>query len=286
MPNTIFISHAGVDIPRVRMVAELIQKGGLNVRLDRNELKEGDSFLSFMEDALRSSDYCLLAWSKAAAGSKWVQVEWEAAFHRAVTDTQNFLIIGRLENHPVPELLRPRLRIDLFPEPVEAVQQLLHMWQKDEQASEMSLKPVAPPKAVVQELPDGSTLYITSNTFAKTFPIVVSFAVPVAIVIKQIASLLDLPDQLDLKGALGCRFLYDLVFEEKTLKKEASLAAQGIGPNQLLWLQVEMRSFSTSDPVSGSLQKAVFRSVETELPVLKEARKLLMSRIHEKGMGY
>ena len=77
-----------------------------------------------------------------------------------------------------------------------------------------------------------------------------------------------------------------LVFEERTLKKESSLAAQGISPNQLLWLQVEMRSFSTSDPVSGSLQKAVFRSVETELPVLKEARKLLMSRLHEKGIGY
>ena len=286
MPNTIFISHAGADIPRVRLVAELIQKGGLKVRLDRNELQEGDSFLSFMEDALRGSDYCLLAWSKAAAGSKWVQVEWEAAFHRAVTDAQNFLIIGRLENHPVPELLRPRLRVDLFPEPVGAVQQLLNMWQRDEQASEMSLKPVAPPRAVMQAPPDGATLYITSNTLAKTFPIVVSLTVPVAIVVQQITSLLDLPDQLDLKGALGCRFMYDLVCDDKTLRKEASLAAQGIGANQLLLLQVEMRTFSTSDPVSGSLQKAVFRSVEMELPVLKEARKLLMTRINEKGMGY
>lgn len=75
MPSTIFISHAGEDTSRVRGIAELIEKGGLNVRLDRNELQEGDSFLSFMEDALRDADYCLLAWSKAAAASKWVQVE-------------------------------------------------------------------------------------------------------------------------------------------------------------------------------------------------------------------
>ena len=286
MPNTIFISHAGVDTPRVRNIAELIQKGGLNVRLDRNELQEGDSFLSFMEDSLKRSDYCLLAWSKAAAASKWVQVEWEAAFHRAVTESQNFLIIGRLEHHPVPELLRPRLHVDLFPEPRPAVKQLLTMWQKDEQASEMSLKPVAPPRAVMQDPPDGSTIYITSNTFAKTFPIVVSLAVPVAIVLKQVTSLLELPDQLDLKGALGCRFFYDLVFEDKTLKKDASLAAQGIGPNQLLWLQVEMRPFSSTDPVSGSLQKTVFRSIETEQPILREARTLLMTRIQEKGIGF
>ena len=286
MPSTIFISHAGADTARVRDIAGLIEKGGLRVRLDRNELQEGDSFLSFMEDALKSSDYCLLAWSKAAAGSKWVQVEWEAAFHRAVTESQNFLIVGRLEHHAVPELLRPRLRVDLFPEPGEAVNQLLTMWQKDEQASEMSLKPVAPPKAVMQEPSDGSTIYITSNTFAKTFPIAVSSTVPVAIVLQQITSLLELPNQLDIKGALGCRFFYDLVFEDKTLRKEASLAAQGIGPNQLLWLQVEMRPFSTSDPVTGSLQKTVFRSFTEEPPILKEARKLLMTRIHEKGIGF
>lgn len=203
-----------------------------------------------------------------------------------MTEAQNFLIIGRLEHHPVPELLRPRLRVDLFPEPVPAVNQLLTMWQKDEQASEMSLKPVSPPKAAMQEVPDGSTIYITSNTFAKTFPIVVSLMVPAAIVLKQVTSLLELPDQLDVKGTLGCRFFYDLVFENKTLKKESSLSAQGIGPNQLLWLQGEMRPFSSSDPVSGSLQKTVFRSIETEQPVLKEARKLLMTRIHDKGIGF
>jgi TIR domain len=285
MPSTIFISHAGADIPRVRIIAELIERGGLRVRLDRNELKEGDSFLSFMEDALRGSDYCLLAWSQAAAGSKWVQVEWESAFHRAVTEAQNFLIIGRLENHPVPELLRPRLRLDLFPEPVDAVNQLLTMWQRDEQASEMSLKPVAPPKAAMQEPSEGSTLYITSNTFAKTFPMVVSLTVPVALVIKQITSLLDLPDQLDLKGTLGCRFFYDLVYEEKTLKKDVSLAAQGVGPDHLLWLQIDMRPFSTSEPASGSLQGAVFRNIVIEHPAVKEARKMLMTLLHEKGIG-
>jgi hypothetical protein len=286
MPNTIFISHAGADTPRIRNIAELMEKGGLHVRLDRNELQEGDSFLSFMEDALKGSDYCLLAWSKAAAGSRWVRVEWEAAFHRTITESQNFLIIGRLEDHPVPELLRPRLRVDLFPEPSGAINQLITMWQKDEEASEMSLKPVAPPKAVTQDPPDGSTIYITSNTFAKTFPFIVSLMVPVALVVKQITSLLDLPDQQVLMGSLGCKFLYDLVSEEKVLKKEKSLSAQGIQANHLLWLQVEMRPFSTSDPVSGSLQGAVFRGNELENPILKEARKVLMTRIHEIGLGF
>jgi hypothetical protein len=62
MGFTVFVSHAGVDSPRVSPIASALWREGLQVRLDRDELRLGVSFVSFMEDALKTSDYCLLLW--------------------------------------------------------------------------------------------------------------------------------------------------------------------------------------------------------------------------------
>src|SRR4051812_5216578 len=115
MASTVFVSHAGADALQAAAVANLLTASGVDVRYDRNELRLGDSFLAFMNGALAASDYCLLLWSRNAAATPWVQVEWEAAFYRSVKEKQGFLVTGRLENIPVPPLLGPRLHVDFFP---------------------------------------------------------------------------------------------------------------------------------------------------------------------------
>lgn len=80
---------------------------------------------------------------KAASESEWVRTEWEAAFHRAVMDAQNFLIVGRIEEFPLPELLRPRLQVDLFPEIDSGIAELVRLWRNDQEAeSESSMAAV------------------------------------------------------------------------------------------------------------------------------------------------
>ena len=105
MASTVFVSHAGADALRAAAVAGLLTASGLDVRYDRDELRLGDSFLAFMNDALSVSDYCLLLWSRQAAATPWVQLEWEAALYRSVNEKHGFLVVGRLEDIAAPALL-------------------------------------------------------------------------------------------------------------------------------------------------------------------------------------
>ena len=86
MTPTVFISHAGGDTPCASEVADSMRGAGIAVRFDRAEATLGDSFLSFMEDSLHASDYCLLLWSRRAASTPWVQMEWESALYRSVAE--------------------------------------------------------------------------------------------------------------------------------------------------------------------------------------------------------
>jgi hypothetical protein len=243
MGSTVFLSHAGVDNPRVAPIASALQGGGLRVRLDRDELRQGDSFLSFMEDALKTSDYCLLLWSKAASESKWVRTEWEAAFHRAVMEAQNFLIVGRIEEFPVPELLRPRLRVDLYPEIDSGINKFVKVCRNDERAASESSRPVVAPKVELGDEIGDEMIYVTSETFGKTFPMKIVMNTPVAMIVQQIQTKLGLPRQLDLEGRVGCRFKYSLVHDDTAVRTEASLMAQNVKPGAMLWLQMEMEPF-------------------------------------------
>ena len=112
MTKHVFVSHAGADTPTAMAIAEQLTDGGLEVTIDREELRGGDSFLSFMEKALSTCDYCLLLWSKAASEGKYVQVEWEAALYKTIEESRRFLLIARLEDYPLPALLGPLTATD------------------------------------------------------------------------------------------------------------------------------------------------------------------------------
>jgi hypothetical protein len=64
MSKSVFISHAGADSAQAAVVSQLLMEADIIARFDRKELQLGDSFLTFMETALSSADYCLLLWSR------------------------------------------------------------------------------------------------------------------------------------------------------------------------------------------------------------------------------
>lgn len=285
MKSTVFLSHAGVDSPRVSPIASALQDEGLRVRLDREELRVGDSFLSFMEDALKTSDYCFLLWSRAASESKWVSAEWEAAFHRAVMESQNFLIVGCIEEFPVPELLRPRLRVDLYPEIDSGIKKLVEMCRNDERAKSEGLRPVVAPKVELDDEFGDKTVYVTSETFGKTFPMKIVMNTPVAMIIQQIQTKLGLPLQLDVEGRIGCRFKYSLIHDDTALRSKDSLISQNVRPEALLWLQTEMEPFSSTAPVSGKIENVTFRGTSGD-EVTQAARRHFLTAVSRVGLGY
>ena len=260
MPSTVFISHAGADAAPAAQVAALLAKANISARFDRAELTLGDSFLTFMNDALSTSDYCLLLWSKPASVTPWVEAEWQAAFHRSVREKRAFLVVGRLEALDVPALLAPRLRVDLFPAIAPGVSRLVDAWAADRRAETLTGKPVGAARTedgAAVEQPD--TVYISSEAFQITTPMTVRLEEPAGAVLDRVIAAHRLPRELSHGGTLGVRFSYQLLDDEVPLVRSKSLGAQGITNGRVLTLQTTMTSFSSIEPAHGQLSGAVFR---------------------------
>jgi hypothetical protein len=259
MARIVFVSHAGADWPRVQAVADRLRQGAIEPLVDPEELDLGDSFLAFMERSLRRAHYCLLLWSAAAARSPWVQVEWEAAFHRTISESQRFLVVGRLDDHPVPELLRPRLQVRLFPDLQAGVDEVIELCRRDEQAESEGMRPVFALRADDTPAAGGVPVYISSELFGRTFPWRVDPAWPAALLVERLVAALGLPTTLEHEGRVGCRLRYGLALGERALVPEQPLSPQGVKAHDLLWLTTAVEPFAAATPLAGSLSGATFR---------------------------
>jgi hypothetical protein len=287
MPGKVFISHAGPDTPQAMKVAEVLSYVGIDIVLDREEVKPGNNFIRFMETALTECDYCLLLWSQVAAQREWVQIEWEAALYRTVQRSQTFLVVGRLELYPLPLLLAPRRAADLFPTLHPGIDELIQLWRDDSTAAEMSDRRIGPANVPLEEDKNGETVYITSDLFALTMPLQLDLTLPVGIHLDRLITYLKLPRQFDYEGRLGIRYEYRLVQDGTALVRGKSLAIQGVKYGSILWLEVEMMPFAAITPTQGELVSATFRGDEkTERTQAKKAaRNQLLTSISSVGLG-
>lgn len=279
--RVVFISHAGADSQAALEIAEALTELGLEVELDREQLRGGDSFLTFMESALSGCDYCLLLWSRAASEGKYVQVEWEAALYKTIEESRRFLLIGRLEDFPVPALLGPRLRVELFPDTQPGLDELQALFGEDSAAEEDSGRVVKLATVPAPEDPDGVPIYVTSELFGRTVPVSWDLRIPAAVHLDRFVDRMGLPRQQTAHGVVGVRFDYDFGLDGKVLARVEPLGAQGVGPHAVLWLQTTVTPFATTDPVAGQLTSATFRGAD---PV-SDGRKALLAAVHRAGLG-
>jgi hypothetical protein len=279
----VFISHAGADTSSAEAVSGILAAAGLETVLDRATVAVGDDFIAFMSDALDTSDYCLLLWSVAAAGRPWVQVEWEAALHRTVSESRRFLLVARLEAHGLPALLRPRLAVDLFPQLRPGVDRLVELCRADAHAGETSRRPVAPPQGDVLGDERGEAVYLTSELFAITVPLRVALDVPAGVHLDRIVTAFDLPHGFSHKDRLGVRINYRLAHDGVTLQRQPTLADQGVRTNDVLWLECELVPFAATTPAEGELQPVVFRS--NEEGDRATARREILAAVSRAGLG-
>ena len=117
----------------------------------------------------------------------------EAALYRSVSEKRSFLVVGRLEELPVPSLLGPRLRIDLLPLLEPGVTALVNAWQH-RAAEAHTRKPVGAARTAqpVGAEPD-DTIYIDSEQFGMTTPMRISLDAPAGMVLDQVISAHGLP---------------------------------------------------------------------------------------------
>jgi TIR domain len=288
MTSTVFISHAGADAKRAADVAGILTQSDIQTRFDRADLTLGDSFLTFMNEALNTSDYCLLLWSQQASATPWVELEWEAALYRSVREKRSFLVIGRLEEVDVPALLAPRLRIDLFPALDPGMSTLVNTWRADRAAESDSGKSVGAPWAEnLPALEGAATVYIDSEEFGMTAPMGVKLEEPAGAFLDRVVTSFGLPRELSYAGKLGTRFSYRLFDKDSMLERTRSLAEQGITSGRVLTLETTATPFSTSAPVRGQLSPTVFRSGPSadQNAVLADAMKDYRAAVARAGLG-
>jgi TIR domain len=262
MAKVIFLSHAGFDALKATAVAHELQCAGIDVRFDRQELCLGDGFLTFMDQALSTSDYCLLLWSRHAAAVQWVRMEWEAALYRSVQEKRSFLVAGLLEDFPLPALIAPRLRTDLFPELQPGLGRIIDTWQADRVAEHQTQRPVASAPLSKASVPGTSTIYVTSEAFGITTPLGANLDEPAGLYLDRIVDVFKLPKVFDHDGRIGVRFGYRLKLGSKTLERGLALTAQQVTDRSVLWLETTMTPYAQSDPMAGSIHPATFRHID------------------------
>jgi len=293
--SRIFLSHAGSESQIAQRVADRLNQEGLEPVLDREKLEAGLSFISFMESALSTSDFCLLLWSAAAATRKWVDLEWQSALYRSVEEARAFLTVGRIDDHPLPHLLKPRLYVDLHPNLDPGLTELVRTWRDDRVAEDQSHKPVGSMQLASPAPDSGDPVYLTSELFGITIPWRADLDAPAGLLLDSVQRAAELPSQLtDPRGRTGIRYDYTLMLEEQDLTRVKSLAEQGVRPKSVLWIRSQLTPFAVTQPQTGALAGAVFRGKKKpkspdpegeDNDFRREAQQHLLSRVQKAGLG-
>jgi hypothetical protein len=121
-----FLSHNRRDKSTARRLGAQLKLVGADVWFDDWEVRAGDSIPGKVNEALAKVDSVLLIWSANANRSAWVRAELETAITRAIEDQTFRVITVRLDDAPLPALLRPLKWVDLSDRDVaEAVNEIM-----------------------------------------------------------------------------------------------------------------------------------------------------------------
>jgi hypothetical protein len=107
-PIKLFICHSSKDKPFVRRLKKELTSFRLDVWVDENEIKVGDSIFSAIANALKQSDYVLLIISPNFGLSQWAQTELESAFGLEITHKTKKILPCLIKETELPLLISGR----------------------------------------------------------------------------------------------------------------------------------------------------------------------------------
>jgi TIR domain len=111
----VFLSHNSADKPLARIIGAQLKLAGADVWFDEWKIMAGDSIPGKLDEGLGGFDVFLLIWSSHAARANWVRQELETAIMRRSADSSIRIIPVKLDDSPLPPLLRPYRHLSVGP---------------------------------------------------------------------------------------------------------------------------------------------------------------------------
>jgi hypothetical protein len=112
----VFISYSHKDRLFVDKLEARLQQEGVEVWLDRNEIRGGDFVQERVESAIQNACFVLVVLSRHSVNSTFVQDELRSAMAKQRNDRRRFVIpVMRDKDCEIPVFLLDRLRIDFSP---------------------------------------------------------------------------------------------------------------------------------------------------------------------------
>lgn len=107
-----FLSHSSADKPFIRQLAADLTANGVDVWLDEQRIRVGDSIPEKLAQGLAGSDFFLIAMSEHSAGSAWVQKELNNALVNEVQRRKVHILPLRLDDTPMPPIITDKKYAD------------------------------------------------------------------------------------------------------------------------------------------------------------------------------
>lgn len=107
-----FLSHSSVDKPFVRQLASDLKASGVQVWLDEQNIKVGESIPEKISQGLAESDYFLFAASASSVESEWVKKELNSALVTEVEKRAVHVLPLKLDKSAMPAAIRDKKYAD------------------------------------------------------------------------------------------------------------------------------------------------------------------------------
>src|SRR5688500_19277110 len=121
----IFVSHKGADTDWSERLATRLREAGLEVWLDKWEIRPGDSITGRIDEALGRATVLLLGLTPEAVGptARWVSHEWRSLLASRLSGAEATLVPLLVRDTDIPMSLRDIKHVD-FRDPERFEQEL------------------------------------------------------------------------------------------------------------------------------------------------------------------
>ena len=121
----IFVSHAGPDAAIATKLAEHLRNAGHDAKIDTLDLPLGGNVIAFMNAELDAADAVIILFSAHTASATWQNPEIDAAVWNELAGDGGRCIVVRLDDAPIPPILRPRVYGRLAPNDRDSLRKLV-----------------------------------------------------------------------------------------------------------------------------------------------------------------
>jgi hypothetical protein len=123
--RVVFLSHSAHDKPFIRKLATDLTSAGVEVWLDEQQIRVGESIPERIAQGLAESDYFIIALSEHSIRSNWVQRELNNAMMREVSRRNIGVLPVKIEDCEIPDILQDKKYADFTAGYKDGLKQLL-----------------------------------------------------------------------------------------------------------------------------------------------------------------